>query len=69
MTIALYIVEIVAYTFMGSGEEQPWNKPEKEALSPKKNKRNIENGENGVESTPLNETELKAPTYTNTAEE
>lgn len=66
MTIALYIVEIVAYTFMGSGEEQPWNKPEK---SPKK-KRSIENGEGvGVENTPLNVHEGKAPTYTNNEEE
>lgn len=28
MTIALYVIEIVAYTFFGSGEEQQWNKIE-----------------------------------------
>lgn len=67
VTIALYIVEIFAYTFLGSGEEQPWNKPEKE-LSPKK-KRSIENGEGGVENTPLNVREGKAPMYTNQDEE
>lgn len=65
VTIALYVVEIVAYTIMGSGEEQPWNKPDKQ-LSPKK-KRSVENGEGeGVENTPLNVREGKAPMYTNT---
>lgn len=28
VTIALYIIEIFAYLFLGSGEEQPWNKLE-----------------------------------------
>lgn len=70
VTVALYIVEIVAYTCMGSGEEQLWNKPEKAALSPKK-KRSVENGEGGegVENTPLNVRESKSPMYTNTEEE
>lgn len=68
VTIGLYIVEIIAYTIMGSGEEQPWNKPDKES-SPKK-KRSVENGEGeGVENTPLNVKEAKAPTYTNNDEE
>lgn len=66
VTIALYAVEIVAYTIMGSGEEQPWNKPAK-LQSPKK-KRSVENGE-GVENTPLNVREGKAPMYTNTEDE
>lgn len=26
MTIVLYAIEMVAYTWLGSGEEQPWNK-------------------------------------------
>nr|BAB16699.1 EC74 [Bombyx mori] len=26
VTIGLYIIEIIAYTLFGSGEEQPWNK-------------------------------------------
>lgn len=65
MTIALYVVEIVAYTLMGSGEEQPWNKPEKE--SPKK-KRSVENGE-GLENTPLNVVEGEAPKYINNHDE
>lgn len=26
VTIGLYVVEIIAYTLFGSGEEQPWNK-------------------------------------------
>lgn len=42
VTIALYIIEIVAYLLLGSGEEQPWNKLEgdKDGL--------------GLEATPLN---------------
>lgn len=40
MTIALYVIEIVAYTGFGSGEEQPWNKIE-------------ETTENVEEGTPL----------------
>jgi MFS transporter, ACS family, solute carrier family 17 (sodium-dependent inorganic phosphate cotransporter), other len=28
VTIVLYAIEIVAYTLMGSGEEQAWNKGE-----------------------------------------
>lgn len=26
MTIALYVIEIIAYTIFGSGEEQQWNR-------------------------------------------
>lgn len=48
---------------MGSGEEQPWNKPSKQ--SPKK--RSVENGESGVENTPLNVRDSK--TYTNNDDE
>ena len=66
VTIALYVVEIIAYTLMGSGEEQPWNKPEKKS-SPAK-KRSVENGE-GLENTPLNVRDEKAPTYTNNDED
>ncbi|XP_031618770.1 putative inorganic phosphate cotransporter [Contarinia nasturtii] len=32
VTIALYIIEIFAYTFFGSGEEQPWNKKQAREL-------------------------------------
>lgn len=48
MTVALYIVEILAYLFLGSGEEQPWNK-QTDTI----NRANIENGET-AEATPLN---------------
>ncbi|XP_072944996.1 sialin [Epargyreus clarus] len=34
VTIGLYIIEILAYTIFGSGEEQPWNNlPEEETVS------------------------------------
>jgi ACS family sodium-dependent inorganic phosphate cotransporter len=48
VTIALYIIEMFAYLFLGSGEEQPWNKPEQSG-----NRAVVENGE-GAEATPLN---------------
>lgn len=32
VTIGLYIIEIVAYTLFGSGEEQPWNKSQAREL-------------------------------------
>lgn len=50
VTIALYVVEIVAYLLMASGEEQPWNKGDKPASS-------IEAAE--AEATPLNTKESK----------
>lgn len=46
MTIALYIFEIFGYTFLGSGEEQSWNRGDKA------NNGTVEHGE--VEATPLN---------------
>jgi len=47
VTVVLYIIEIVAYLLLGSGEEQPWNNP---AKSP--TRVSIENG-SGSEGTPL----------------
>lgn len=32
VTIVLYIIEIIAYTLFGSGEEQPWNKSQAREL-------------------------------------
>lgn len=32
VTITLYIIEIVAYTLLGSGDEQPWNKSQAREL-------------------------------------
>lgn len=32
VTIALYIIEIIAYTLLGSGDEQPWNKSQAREL-------------------------------------
>lgn len=32
VTIGLYIIEIIAYTLFGSGEEQPWNKSQAREL-------------------------------------
>lgn len=55
VTIVLYIFEIFGYTFLGSGEEQPWNKGDKT------NNGTLEHGE--VEATPLNTKEPKT-TYT-----
>ncbi|XP_055546262.1 sialin [Wyeomyia smithii] len=55
VTIGLYIIEILGYSFLGSGEEQPWNKENKSA----------DNRE--VEATPLNTKESKL-NYTNQAE-
>lgn len=26
VTVALYVIEIIAYTLFGSGDEQPWNR-------------------------------------------
>ncbi|XP_062703487.1 putative inorganic phosphate cotransporter [Aedes albopictus] len=59
VTIGLYIIEIFGYTFLGSGEEQPWNKGDKT------NNGAVENGE--AEATPLNTKETK-PSYTNQEE-
>lgn len=42
VTIGLYILEILAYTIFGSGEEQPWNKAEEQK------------SEDNVETKPLN---------------
>jgi MFS transporter, ACS family, solute carrier family 17 (sodium-dependent inorganic phosphate cotransporter), other len=39
VTIFLYIIEIIAYLFLASGEEQPWNK--------------LEGDKEGPEATPL----------------
>ncbi|XP_040164425.1 sialin [Anopheles arabiensis] len=50
VTIALYVVEIIAYLLLASGEEQPWNKGDKPASS-------IEAAE--AEATPLNTKESK----------
>lgn len=57
VTVGLYAIEILAYMFLGSGEEQSWNKPES-------NRAAIENGEGG-EITPLNVRENKNKTYDN----
>lgn len=32
VTIVLYIIEIIAYTLLGSGDEQPWNKSQAREL-------------------------------------
>lgn len=32
VTIGLYIIEIIAYTLFGSGDEQPWNKSQAREL-------------------------------------
>lgn len=32
VTIGLYVIEIIAYTLFGSGEEQPWNKSQAREL-------------------------------------
>ncbi|XP_063700398.1 sialin [Culicoides brevitarsis] len=58
VTVALYVVEILAYMFMGSGEEQAWNKPQTNRST------GVENGEGG-EVTPLNVRENKNKTYDN----
>lgn len=34
ITIGLYIVEIITYLALGSGDEQPWNKSEDEKSGP-----------------------------------
>lgn len=34
VTIVLYIIEIIAYLILASGEEQPWNKSEDEKRGP-----------------------------------
>lgn len=54
VTVALYVVEILAYMFMGSGEQQPWNTPDAS-----NNPALIERGKSGTESTPLNERDTK----------
>lgn len=43
MTIALYIIEICAYTIFGSGEEQPWNKSQARELMSVNSQRGGEN--------------------------
>ncbi|XP_050084225.1 sialin isoform X1 [Anopheles aquasalis] len=50
VTIVLYVVEIIAYLLLASGEEQPWNKGDKPAAS-------VEAAE--AEATPLNQKESK----------
>lgn len=32
VTIVLYVIEIIAYTLFGSGEEQPWNRSQAREL-------------------------------------
>lgn len=45
VTIGLYIIEIVAYTLFGSGDEQPWNKSQAREL--------VANPASKAEMTPL----------------
>lgn len=43
VTIALYVIEIIAYTLFGSGEEQPWNRSQaRELIGVTTNKTNSE---------------------------
>lgn len=44
VTVVLYIIEIIAFMSLGSGEEQPWNKGSKSEYA------EVE----GTEGTPLN---------------
>ncbi|XP_058449761.1 sialin [Malaya genurostris] len=59
VTIGLYILEILGYSFLGSGEEQSWNKGDKSTNGA------VENGE--AEATPLN-TKNPKQTYSNQGE-
>lgn len=55
MTVALYVVEILGYLFLGSGEQQSWNNTQIGINSA------LAEGGNatGNESTPLNDRETK----------
>jgi ACS family sodium-dependent inorganic phosphate cotransporter len=56
VTIGLYIIEIIAYLLLGSGDEQSWNKVD-------------EDNKTGPEATPLRVQEKQANYNTNEKDE